>query len=153
MAVLVMYKKPKLTSIKTLSMIHYNEIKVGDYLIADNDGDKKQGEVTNLNGDEKQVCVDTGQEFWYELDQLSGIPLDEEQLLRLKFHRLENADGTIKYSKGAFRILIPSKGDFADIKIWYRDEKRYITQPMNVHNLQNHFYEMTKVHLNEESFD
>jgi hypothetical protein len=27
-------------------MIKFNEIKVGDYLIADNDGDKKQGEVT-----------------------------------------------------------------------------------------------------------
>ena len=41
-------------------MIQFHEIKVGDYLIADNDGDKKQGEVTNLNGNEKQVCVDPG---------------------------------------------------------------------------------------------
>ena len=47
-------------------MIKFNEIKVGDYLYADNDGDVKRGEVTNLNGDEKQVCVDTGiQDFWY----------------------------------------------------------------------------------------
>ncbi len=40
-------------------MIKFNEIKTGDYLIADNDGDQRLGEVTNLNHNEKQVCVDT----------------------------------------------------------------------------------------------
>lgn len=35
-------------------MIKFNEIKVGDYLIADNDGDKKQGEVTDLNHNENR---------------------------------------------------------------------------------------------------
>ena len=134
-------------------MIKFQEIKVGDYLIADNDGDKKQGEVTDINGDEKQICVDNGtQEFWYELDQLFPIPLDESQLLNLKFHKEENADGSVKYLKGAFRILIPAKNDFSHFEIWYRDERRHIMQPINVHNLQNHFYEMTKVHLNDESF-
>ena len=70
-------------------MIKFNEIKVGDYLMADNDGDKLQGEVTNLNGNEKQVCLDTGvQEFWYEMEQLNSIPLDETKqviFLILKF--------------------------------------------------------------------
>jgi len=135
-------------------MIKFNEIKVGDYLIADNDGDKNQGEVTNINGDEKQICVDNGtQEFWFELEQLSAIPLDETQLLNLKFHKQENEDGTVKYMKGAFRILLPAKNDFSHFEIWYRDEKRHIMQPIFVNNLQNHFYEMTKVHLNDESFD
>ena len=77
-------------------MIPFHEIKIGDYVIADNDGDKKQGEVTDINGDEKQICVDTDQEFWYELDQLSGIPLDEKQLMDLKFEKQLNADGSIK---------------------------------------------------------
>lgn len=135
-------------------MIKFNEIKVGDYLIADNDGDKKQGEVTNLNHNEKQVCVDTGvQEFWYETEQLSAIPLDEEQLLKLKFHKQENEDGSVKYMKGAFRMLLPVKGDFSKFEIWYRDEHRHIMQPICVHQLQNHFYDMTKVHLNDEDFD
>lgn len=135
-------------------MIKFNEIKVGDYLIADNDGDLLQGEVTNLNGDEKQVCVDTGtQEFWFETNQLIPIPLDENQLLRLKFNMTENEDGTVKYLKGAFRILLPSRGDFSKMEIWYRDERRHILHPINVHQMQNHFYEMTKVHLNDESFN
>ena len=134
-------------------MIKFHEVKVGDYLIADNDGDNRRGEVTNLNGDEKQVCVDTGQEFWYETSQLIAIPLNEEELMSLKFHKQVNDDGTVKYLKGAFRILIPKETDFSRMEIWYRDETRHILQPINVHNLQNHFYEMTKVHLNDESFD
>ena len=35
-------------------MIKFNDIKVGDYLMADNDGDILPGEVTDLNNDEKQ---------------------------------------------------------------------------------------------------
>src|ERR1700744_5417427 len=130
-------------------MIQFHEIRKGDYVIADNDGDKKQGEVIDINGDEKQICVDTGQEFWYELDQLSGIPLDEDQLLKLKFEKLLNADGSIKYMKGAFRILVHVKDNFTNFEIWYRDERRHISSPIFVHNLQNHFLEMTKVHLND----
>lgn len=132
-------------------MIKFNEIKVGDYLFADNDGDKKQGEVTDLNHVEKQVCVDTGvQEFWYETEQLSSIALDEDQLIRLKFQKHDNEDGSVKYMKGAFRMQLHSKGDFSQFEIWYRDERRQIMQPIKLHQLQNHFYEMTKVHLNDE---
>jgi hypothetical protein len=135
-------------------MIQFNEIKTGDYLIADNDGDKKQGEVTGLNNNEKQVCINTGaQDFWYETSQLSGIQLNDEQLSKLKFHRQENEDGTVKYMKGAFRIMLPAKDNFSGFEIWYRDEHRKIMQPIHVHQLQNHFYQMTKVHLNNESFD
>ena len=132
-------------------MIKFNEIKVGDYLVADNDGDKKQGEVTDLNHNEKQVCVDTGaQEFWYETEQLAPIALDEEQLMRLKFQKHDNEDGTVKYMKGAFRMQLPKAGDFSHFEVWYRDERRHIMQPISLHQLQNHFYEMTKVHLNDE---
>jgi hypothetical protein len=135
-------------------MIQFHEIKVGDYVIADNDGDKKQGEVTNLNGNEKQVCVNTGaQDFWYELNQLSPIALDDEQLIKLKFHKQENDDSSVKYMKGAFRIMLPAKDDFSMFEIWYRDEHRKIMHPIHLHQLQNHFYQMTKVHLNDESFD
>ncbi len=129
-------------------MIKFSELRVGDYIIADNDGDKRRGEVTNLNGDEKQVCVDTGQEFWYEREQLFPIELNEK-----KFHKHVNDDGTIKYMKGAFRMLIPKEGDFSRMEIWYRDETRHMTHHIALHELQNHFYELTKVYLNHESFD
>ena len=134
-------------------MIKFQDVKVGDYLMADNDGDILQGEVTSLNGDEKQVCVDTGtQEFWFETNQLRAIPLDDTQLTNLKFTKQQNEDGSVKYMKGAFRILLPSAGNFSTMEIWYRDERRHIMQPISVHQLQNHFHEMTKVHLNNISF-
>ena len=134
-------------------MIKFNEIKVGDYLFADNDGDKKQGEVTNLNNNEKQVCVNTGtQDFWYETEQLSPIGLDDDQLTKLKFQKQENEDGSVKYMKGAFRMMLSAKNDFSRFEIWYRDERRHIMQPISLHQLQNHFYEMTKVHLNHQTF-
>ena len=135
-------------------MIKFSELRAGDYLIADNDGDKKRGEVEDLNGNEKQVCVNTGaQGFWYELDQLSAIPLNEAELTALKFHKQVNDNGTIKYLKGAFRMLIPKEGDFSRMELWYRDEQRHMVEPIPLHVLQNHFYEMTKVYLNDESFD
>jgi hypothetical protein len=60
-------------------MIKFQEIKLGDFLLADNDGDSCRGEVTNLNTDEKQVCLDNGiQEFWFETSQLTPIPLDDK---------------------------------------------------------------------------
>lgn len=134
-------------------MIKFQDIKLGDYLMADNDGDALQGEVTNLNGDEKQVCVNTGtQEFWFEINQLSGIVLDDAQLTKLNFTKIINADGTVKYMKGAFRILLPAKDNFNTLEIWYRDERRHIMQPITVHQLQNHYHEMTKVHLNSAAF-
>jgi len=134
-------------------MIKFQDIKVGDYLMADNDGDSLQGEVVNLNGDEKQVCVNTGtQEFWFETNQLNPIPLNDQQLKNLKFTHQDNEDGTVKYLKGAFRIMLQSKDDFSKMEIWYRDEKRHIMQQLSVHQLQNHYYEMTKVHLNTATF-
>lgn len=134
-------------------MIKFSELKTGDFVIADNDGDRKRGVITNLNGDEKQICVDTGQEFWYEREQLFPIPVTDEELTNLKFHKQANPDGTVKYLKGAFRILIPKQNDFSQMEVWYRDEKRHVPYEINVHNLQNHFMEMTKVPLTEEAFD
>lgn len=134
-------------------MIKFQDIKIGDYLMADNDGDTLQGEVVNLNRDEKQVCVNTGtQEFWFETEQLKAIPLDNAQLEKLKFTKQINADGTIKYMKGAFRMMLTSEDNFLTTEIWYRDEKRHIIQPLTVHQLQNHYHEMTKVHLTSNSF-
>lgn len=135
-------------------MIKFSEIKVGDYLVAENEGDRREGEVTNLNHANKQVCVNNGvQEFWYETDQLSAIDLSDAVLANLKFHKQLNDDGTVKYLKGAFRMLTPKEGDFSRMEIWYRDETRHIIHAIPLHTLQNHFYEMTKVHLNDGSFD
>ncbi len=131
-------------------MIKFQDVKVGDYVMANYEGDMHQGEVQK---DQKMALIDSGvQEFWHNMEDLHAIPLDDVQMERLKFTRQENEDGSVKYMKGAFRMLIPAKNDFSKMEIWYRDEKRHIVLPLFVHNLQNHFYEMTKVHLNDEAF-
>lgn len=134
-------------------MIKFQDIKMGDYVMATYEGQTVQGEVTNLNGDEKQVCVNNGvQDFWFGQGELTGIPLDEEQLTRLQFSRLDTESGGVKYMKGAFRVLIHAPGKFSDFEIWYRDERRHINNAIYVHQLQNHYLDMTKVHLTNGAF-
>ena len=133
-------------------MIKFSELKQGDYVLAESDGQAWRGEVTNFNNDEKEICVNNGiQEMYFNEENLYPLPLDEEQLLKLKFTKHVNEDGSVKYLKGAFRIQTPEQDDFSHFEIWYRDEKRIITHPIPVHVLQNHYTAMTKVHLTEEA--
>lgn len=134
-------------------MIKFHELKAGDYVLAEFDGKITPGEVTRFNRDEKEICVNVGvQEFWFKANELRPLPLDDEQLKKLNFQRQDNEDGSVKYLKGAFRILLPGKDNFSRFDIWYRDEKRQILHPICVHELQNHYLDMTKVHLTEEAF-
>jgi hypothetical protein len=131
-------------------MIKFSELKQGDYVLAESDGQAWRGEVTNFNNDEKEICVNNGiQEMYFNEEDLYPLPLDEEQLLKLKFTKHVNEDGSVKYMKGAFRIQTPEQDGFSHFEIWYRDEKRIITHPIPVHVLQNHYTAMTKVHLTE----
>ncbi len=135
-------------------MLKFNEIKKGDYVIADFDGNKQVGMVTGLMPAEHDVCINNGvQEFWFKPEELSAVDISDAELERLKFTKQINDDGTIKYMKGAFRMVTPSANNFEKMEIWYRDERRLIQQPIKLHQLQNHFYEMTKVHLSEDSFN
>jgi hypothetical protein len=134
-------------------MIKFNELKQGDYVMAQFEERVVQGEVTELQRDQRLACINDGvQEFWFDGDHLHPIPLDEGQLEKLKFTKQVNDDGSIKYMKGAFRILLHSANKFDDFEVWYRDEFRHISSPIAVHELQNHFFDMTKVHLTEEAF-
>ena len=129
-------------------MIKFNEIKVGDYVMAEYEGQMRFGEVNGLNGDEKQVCVETDvQEFWYETGHLFPIPISDEQLLKLNFAKEEAADGSVKYKKGSFRLVIPKKEDFSTLEMWWREDRRQHPNVHYIHQLQNHYYQMTKVHL------
>ena len=72
----------------------FSDLKVGDYVMVDFDGKMWNGEVIDLNHDEKQICVETEvQEFWYEPEHVYPIPINEEQLLRLNFTREVMEDG------------------------------------------------------------
>ena len=132
-------------------MIKYSDIKIGDYLKADYEGKMWEGEVVNLNGDEKQVCVATGvQEFWFETEHLHPLELSDAALQKLKFQKQANDDGSVKYMKGSFRIVIPKEGDFSGIEMWYREDRRHHPDVHSVHQLQNQYLDMTKIHLTND---
>lgn len=129
-------------------MLKFNEIKIGDIVLADNEGQKVEGEVVELNHEDREVCLRTDvQEFWFTPDELFPIPLDEDQLKKFHFEKQENGDGSVKYLRGPFRMLLPQKGNFSSFEMWYREDRRHMTHPVSVHELQNHYHQMTKVEL------
>jgi hypothetical protein len=129
-------------------MIRFNELQPGDLVIAEYEGQRWEGVVKELNREDKEVCVETSvQQFWFTPEHLFPIPLAEDQLLKLGFEKVVNDEG-IKYKKGPFRVQIERENDFTAPEIWYREDRRLLQGPLSVHELQNHYYEMTKIELN-----
>ena len=129
-------------------MINLHELRVGDIVLAEFAGQSREGEVVDIDREERKVDVKTTvQDFWYDPEHLNAIPLDEGQLLQFGFERQDMPDGKIKYLKGPFRILLSEKGNFSNFEMWYREDRRHISQPLSVHMLQNHYHSMTKVDL------
>ena len=132
-------------------MIKFNDIKIGDYVRAEYEGKTWEGEVTRLNGDEKQVEVTTEvQSFWFETDKLHPIVLNDDVLLKLGFQKQVNEDGSVKYMKGSFRMVLPVADDFSRLEMWYREDRRHNPNVHHVHQLQNQYFDMTKIHLTDE---
>ena len=132
-------------------MIKFHEVKSGDLVQVDYEGQRFEGEVMELDHEDKLVRVQNGeQEFWYSPGDLYPIPLNDEQLQKLHFTSEQNGDKSIKYLRGPFRILLPEKDHFGDFEIWYREDRRHINHPIGVHELQNYYHQMTKVDLNRD---
>ena len=69
-------------------MIRMQELKRGDFVLADYDGVRSEGVVKDLNWEDKEVCLETDvQEFWFKPEVLHAIPLSEEQLQKLNFQK------------------------------------------------------------------
>ena len=66
---------------------------------------------------------------------------------KINFRREDQPDGSVKYLKGAFRVQIERPNDFSNINFWYREDKRHVNQPIALHQLQNYYLNMTKVHV------
>jgi len=131
-------------------MIRFNDCKPGDLVVAEYEGKEWEGEIVEVNREDKEVCVRTEvQEFWFDPAHLRGIPLNDRQLSLLGFEKQVNGnDAPVKYCKGAFRIMLPRAESFDEFEMWYREDRRHIAKPIYVHELQNHYRDMTKVELN-----
>ncbi|MBK5269934.1 MAG: hypothetical protein JJE22_02860 [Bacteroidia bacterium] len=128
-------------------MLRINNLRTGDIISVNNDGIIQEGSIVGISHEQNQVQVDNGvQEFWYAPDELDSIPLDDIQLMNLGFTK-EEIDGGVKYKKDSFRLITPRKGDFSNIEMWYREDRRHFSFPLGVHELQNLHHDMTKIHL------
>ncbi|HOZ83940.1 MAG TPA: hypothetical protein PK191_00530 [Niabella sp.] len=124
-----------------------SELKVGDWVVLNDEGVEREGTVTSISSEDHKVQVNNGiQEFWYTVDLINPMPLSETQLMRLGFEKMD-AEGKAKYGKGAFRVATPSAEDFSKSEVWYREDKRFFDFPISVSHLQNIHLEMTKIQL------
>lgn len=129
-------------------MLKINELKAGDIIHVRDEGMEREGVVVEISHEQNEALVDNGiQEFWYTPEEMHPISVDEEQLMKLGFEKEELEGGGMKYLKGAFRLVTPKKGNFSDIEMWYREDRRHFSFPIGVHQLQNLHLQMTKVPL------
>lgn len=130
-------------------MLKISNLKSGDIILVNDEGVTREGTIVKINHEEGVALVDNGvQEFWYNPDDMAPIPLDEAQLLKLGFEKEEH-DGAVKYKKDSFRLVTPKKGDFSNLEMWWREDRRHFSFPLGVHELQNLYHDMTKVHLDK----
>lgn len=128
-------------------MLKIGHLKSGDLVQINDEGISRVGTIVKINREENQALVDNGvQEFWYSPEEMTAVPLDEGQLLGLGFTK-EETDGSVKYKKDSFRLVTPKKDDFSNIEMWWREDRRHFSFPLAVHELQNLYYDMTKMHL------
>ena len=103
-------------------MLKLGDLKQGDIILLNDEGVKKEGTVVKVSHEERQALVNNGvQEFWYNLADISPIPLDENQLTRLGFTK-EEMNGAVKYKRDSFRLVTPQAGDFSNIEMWWRED-------------------------------
>lgn len=132
-------------------MIKFNEMKPGDFVIAEYEGQRRMGEVTGVDQEGKLVGVETDvQEFWYDREHIHPISLTDESLHWLNFTKELQDDGSVKYKKGAFRLWIPAPDQFSQLEIWYREDRRIQPDVHYIHQLQNHYLQMTKIPLTRD---
>ena len=129
-------------------MVKISELKQGDIVKVLDAGEERLGVVTDTSWEENMACINNGvQEFWFGPADIVPVPLTEEQLINtLGFEKEETAEG-IKFKKGAFRVVVHDPGNYTNLEVWYREDRRHFTHPIYVHELQNHHYQMTKVPL------
>ena len=132
-------------------MLKIGNLKQGDIIMVNDEGIMREGVVTSVSHEEHQALVDNGvQEFWYSQEDMYAVPLDENQLIKLGFTKEESESG-MKYKKDSFRLVTPKKGDFSNVEMWWREDRRHFSFPLGVHELQNLHLDMTKVHLERPS--
>jgi hypothetical protein len=133
-------------------MVKITDLKQGDIVKIIEDNSEREGVVNSIDRNDNKVCINNGiQEFWYPLDQIAPLPLTEDRLINTLGFEREEMDNGVKYKKGPFRIVVQDPGNYTNLEMWYREDRRHFNHPLYVHELQNLHLSMTKVHLEKVS--
>jgi hypothetical protein len=129
-------------------MVKISQLQEGDIINVIEGGLEREGVVCKISREEEQALVDNGiQEFWYSKENLHPLPITEERLVNiLGFVKEETPEG-VKYRKGPFRVIVRDPGNYTDLEIWYREDRRQFKHPIYIHELQNHHLDMVKMPL------
>src|SRR5262245_1319508 len=102
---------------KTIAMLKIGNLKAGDIISVNDEGVVREGTVVSISHEENQALVDNGvQEFWYSPEEMTALPLNEDQLMKFGFSK-EDMEGAVKYKKDSFRLVTPKRGDFSNIEM------------------------------------
>lgn len=133
---------------KIVIMVKVTDLKPGDLVHVLDEGREREGVVTEISRDENMACINNGvQDFWYPMEQVVPIPLTEERLVHTLGFEKEEVEGGVKFKKGAFRLVVHDPGNYTNLEVWYREDRRHFNHPLYLHELQNHHLDMTKVPL------
>lgn len=130
-------------------MIKLHDLKEGDIVMVDFEGQMRTGDITEISTGDKKAQVAHGEnEFWYDFHDLHPVPVDEPHLFELGFRKSDDAaaDGTL-YERGPFTLQFVRKGGDQHCLLHYRDETRHIHDLQYLHQLQHHYKGMTNFHL------
>jgi hypothetical protein len=133
-------------------MVKITDLNQGDIVKIIEDNSEREGVVNSIDRNDNKVCINNGiQEFWYPLEQIAPLPLTEDRLINTLGFEREEMDSGVKYKKGPFRIVVQDPGNYTNLEMWYREDRRHFNHPLYVHELQNLHLSMTKVHLEKVS--
>ena len=129
-------------------MVKITDLREGDLVHILDAGTERLGTVVRITREDNMACIDNGiQEFWYPAEEIVPVPLTEDRLINmLGFEKEESPEG-VKFKKGPFRMVVHDPGNYTNLDVWYREDRRHFNHPIYVHELQNHHLEMTKVPL------
>lgn len=130
-------------------MLKLSELKEGDIVMVDFEGQMRVGDVMEVSkGDKKVRVAHEENEFWYDMDHVFAVPTDEPHLLELGFIKVLNdqTDGDL-FERGPFSVQVIKKGNDQHYLLHYRDETRHILDLRFLHQLQHHYKGMTNFEL------
>jgi hypothetical protein len=129
-------------------MIKLTEVKEGDIVIADFEGQKRVGDVLEVSRGDKKALVAHGEnEFWYDMTHIYAVPLDMEILTELGFKKANDQSGGLSYERGPFTLeYVVTEKDTYNL-LHYRDETRHVHNMQYLHQLQHHYKGMTNFEL------